>query len=404
VTSSSTPIAIIGAGPYGLSLAAHLAAADMPFRIFGRTMATWREHCPKGMTLKSDGFASNLSHPDPASTLAAYCAARRIPYDDRFLPVTLPVFDAYATWFQKTYVPMVEDTLVTHLAEDPHGFALTLASGERLTAGRVVLGAGLTHFRRYPDEVTPGPLVTHSFDHHDLAPLAGREVLVLGAGASAVDTAVLAAEAGAAVTLLARRAAIAYHDMPDPDAVSWLSAIANPSSGIGPGWRSFFCTRAPRLFRRLPEELRLHATRTHLGPAPGWFMRGKLEGKVKTLLGHRLVRAEQDGDAVTVRAQDAAGRAVTLRTDRVICATGYQPDLRRLLFLDADLRARIAHVEHTPRLSDRFETSVPGLYVMGALAANVFGPLMRFMVGAEYVAPRLCGHLARMARKTSAAA
>ena len=178
----------------------------------------------------------------------------------------------------------------------------------------------------------------------------------------------------------------------------------NPSSGIGPGWRSFFCTRTPRLFRRLPEDIRLHATRTHLGPAPGWFMRGKLEGKVRTLLAHQLVSSRMEGDQVCVSATDDRNGRVNLRADQVICATGYQPDLRSLPFLDAELRRKIVHVQHTPHLSDYFETSVPGLYAMGALAANTFGPLMRFMVGAEYVAPRLSAILVKASRRARIAA
>ena len=70
--------AIIGAGPYGLSLAAHLGAAGADFRIFGRPMTSWRENMPKGMMLKSDGFASNLSAPDAQSTLKAWCAERNV--------------------------------------------------------------------------------------------------------------------------------------------------------------------------------------------------------------------------------------------------------------------------------------------------------------------------------------
>src|SRR6185312_16558536 len=37
-------VAIIGAGPYGLSLAAHLAASKVSFRVFGRPMELWRHH------------------------------------------------------------------------------------------------------------------------------------------------------------------------------------------------------------------------------------------------------------------------------------------------------------------------------------------------------------------------
>ena len=45
-------VAVIGAGPYGLSLAAHLRARGIDYRIFGKPMDTWNAHMPKNMTLK----------------------------------------------------------------------------------------------------------------------------------------------------------------------------------------------------------------------------------------------------------------------------------------------------------------------------------------------------------------
>ena len=88
---------VIGAGPHGLSLAAHLAARGIDFRVFGKPLSTWAEHMPKNMVLKSDGFVSNLSAPAQDSTLKAYCAKHRIPYADEGLPVPLDTFLAYAT-------------------------------------------------------------------------------------------------------------------------------------------------------------------------------------------------------------------------------------------------------------------------------------------------------------------
>src|SRR5580658_5584213 len=61
--------AIIGAGPYGLSVAAHLRRNGVPFRIFGRPMESRLAHMPKGMMLKSDGFASNIYDPESAFTV-----------------------------------------------------------------------------------------------------------------------------------------------------------------------------------------------------------------------------------------------------------------------------------------------------------------------------------------------
>src|SRR6476660_6343731 len=106
-----TQVAIIGAGPYGLSVAAHLRAYNVSFRIFGTPMSTWRSHMPAGMTLKSDPFASNLSHPEGIGTLKEYCTQRGIRYVATD-PVTLQVFNDYAMDFQRRFVPDVEDRQV----------------------------------------------------------------------------------------------------------------------------------------------------------------------------------------------------------------------------------------------------------------------------------------------------
>jgi thioredoxin reductase len=296
---------------------------------------------------------------------------------------------------------MLEDNQVVSLSRGPQGFTLWLDNGEMLQAARVVLAVGISWFKHMPQDLRAllPALASHSYDHHDLSGFAGKKLLILGAGSSAVDTAVLAQGAGADVSLLARAPQIQYHAMPDPDAVSWMRAITHPSSGIGPGWRSFLCARAPRLFRRMPEPLRLRATKRHLGPAPGWFMRGKLQDK--TWLGHEIENVQVREDGILVTARRADRRISQIAADHVIAATGYRPDLRRLPFLVSDLREEIDHVLHTPRLSDNFETSVPGLYAVGPLAANAFGPLMRFMVGAEYAAPRLAAHLVKSAVKAA---
>jgi thioredoxin reductase len=393
-------IAIIGAGPYGLSLAAHARALGLEFRIFGKVLATWRDHMPKGMTLKSDGFASNLSSPDPASSLRSYCRLHNLAYEDTHRPISLRLFQEYSAWFQKQYVPMVEPHNIISLKPGAKGFKLILENGEALEARRVVMAVGVTHFASKPDVLEGLDGVSHSFDHHDLSRFKGQDVMVVGAGASAIDTAALLADAGADVRLMARAKEIHFHNPPDPTPASWLRAITYPASGIGPGWRSFFCQHAPRLFRRLPEDLRLRATAKHLGPAPGWFLRHKIEGRVPTLLGHEIEKAKYAKDRVFVTARGADGDSIAFSTGHVIAATGFKPDLRRLPFLDADLRARVDAVEHTPKLSDNFESSVPGLYMVGPLAANTFGPLMRFMVGAEYVAPRVAQHLCATARKS----
>jgi thioredoxin reductase len=390
-------VAIIGAGPYGLSLAAHLRAHGVNFRIFGKALDTWCQHMPKGMLLKSEGFASSLSAPNASASLKAYCRARNIAYADEGMPVEVTLFNAYASWFRECFVPDLEETLVASLARDGEFFALETENGERLRARQVVLAVGITPFAYTPStfRALPAWAVSHSFAARNVQALKGREVCIIGAGASAIDTAAELHDAGVRVRIVSRADHIRFHSAPDPDGAGLLQQIKRPSSGIGPGWRSFFCANAPLLFHRLPEDLRLRATKRHLGPAPGWFMRERVEGHIPILLGRKIAAAYVAGDRVCLELHDAAGQTETVTCDHVVAATGYRPALEKLSFLAPGLCDAIAAVEDTPLLSDFFESSVHGLYAIGPLAANSFGPLMRFMVGAEFTSPRLASALAR---------
>ena len=393
--------AIVGAGPYGLSIAAHLRAKSVDFRIFGSPMQTWRAQMPKGMRLKSEGFASSLDDPQSAFTLAEFCRQQGLPYADIGLPVPLDVFTAYGLEFQKRYVPELEDRFVASVRQAPQGFEVGLGDGEVLTARRVVLAVGITHFAYVPPVLAelPEEFVTHSSQHHALDHFKGLEIAVVGAGASAVDVAALLHEAGASVQLIARKPAIRFHDpaqLPRP----LLHRIQAPMTGIGPGWKLVFCSEAPLLFRRLPERYRLNAVRRILGPAPGWFIKQQVVGKVPFNLNVTVEEATIHNGRVRLQLADHKGAQRTLVADHVIAATGYRVDLARLTFLGSDVQAGIRAVERTPVLSSNFESSLPGLYFVGVAAANSFGPLLRFAYGARFTARRLSRHLAASDRNS----
>src|SRR5258708_23584471 len=179
-------VAIIGAGPYGLSIAAHLKARGINFRIFGHPMHTWLTHMPKGMRLKSEGFASRLYDPGSTFPLEAYCKEKGIPYADIGLPVPLEVFASYGLEFQRRFVPEVEPNLVTSLRKSAEGFQIGLDDGRRLSARRVVMAVGLTHYENMPSILAalPEDFATHSARHNTVYQFKGHQFAIMGAGAS----------------------------------------------------------------------------------------------------------------------------------------------------------------------------------------------------------------------------
>jgi cation diffusion facilitator CzcD-associated flavoprotein CzcO len=396
-------VAIIGAGPYGLSVAAQLGARGVDYRIFGKPMDSWAAHMPKNMTLKSEGFASNLSGPATDASIKSFFQRNNIAYSDQGTPIALDDYLRYADNFRSRFVPTVETKMVTTLAPTADGFELVLDTGECVSARRVVMAVGISWFAHTPDmySALPKGMVSHSFDHRDVSQFRNREVTVIGAGSSAIDLAHLLQESGASVRIVARAEQLAYNTTPDPEHESLLFRLQNPPSTIGRGWRSYFCAQAPLLFYRLPRHLKDRAIASHMHPSAGWFMREQVEGRIPLSLGRTPVRAEAKDGRVALTLRTASGSEEMLGCDHVIAATGYRVDLAKIPFLSAALRERIALSGTSPYVSDNFETTVPGLYTIGLTAMDMFGPLLRFMVGSEFAAPRLAAHLERKSTRTS---
>jgi len=387
-------VAIIGTGPYGLSLAAHLAARGVDFRIFGRPMELWRQHMPESMMLKSNGYASNLSAPDgKASSLKRFCQLHGLAYGDLNVPVPLSTFIAYADWFRARHVPGLDQRMVSGLDRDEQGYRLTLEDGEQVRAAQVVMAVGITSFAHMPAALAalPAALASHSFDHRTVDQFAGKQTVVVGAGASAVNLAYELRLAGAQVTMLARGPMIEYHELPNPKALSLWELLTNPPAPFGQGWRSLLPALLPQLFYRLPRSLRARSIRNHMRPAAGWFMRDKLMGQVPEILGQAIAGAwEEDG-----KAHIALSGGRKLVCDHVFAATGYRMDLNRLSFLSPRLRQAIARTGSALNVSPAFETDMDGLYALGPLAMENFGPLLRFVCGTAFAAPRLARVLKR---------
>jgi FAD-dependent urate hydroxylase len=389
---------IVGAGPYGLSIAAHLRASGLPFELLGTPLESWRHFMPQGMLLKSERFASNLWDPRRRFTLQRYCESHRLPYQATGSPLSLELFLEYAEWFRQQTAVEPRELKVKQLRRAPGGFELQLADGTSLTSRRVVLATGHMAYRWVPPELAhlPEPLVLHSSRIGDVRGYRGRDVCVIGAGQSALETAALLHENGARIRVLVRRARLSWN-------APWkrrslLSHILAPDAGVAAGWPSVAVSELPRVFRFLfPPEKRHRFVAGSYGPSGSWWLRERVEGCLPVQLGSPVKSAEVCGQGVRLRLQGSAGET-TLDTQHVVAATGFRVDIDRLEYLDPSLARSVAReAGGIPTLDSRFETSVPGLFIVGVASAPVFGPIMRFMYGAKHVAPVLAHRLSRAA-------
>jgi thioredoxin reductase len=391
-----TEVVVIGAGPFGLSISAHLNALGIDHLIVGRPMDTWRAHMPDGMMLKSEPYASTIASPDGKYHVAAYYESHGLNYVDRVNPLSRERFLDYADWYTKQLVPGVRDESVTEVTPVDGGFRITFANASPVLTRQVIVATGVLPYQYLPAELAglPAELVTHTAKYHDFDQLKGRKVAVVGAGQSALETAALLHEAGVSAQVIARAPALTWAD-PNPAHVTALERIRRPVTPLCEGWRCAFFN-SPYAFRMLPESTRILKARQVLGPSGSWWLRERVDGIVDVTTGCRIREAVAHGSGVRL-VLDAPGRNL-VDVDHVIAGTGFRVDLARLFFLPEHLRSVMKTLNGHPLVSRTGETNVPGLYFAGAHTVLSIGPSSRFIAGTHTLTAQLAKSVARSAR------
>ena len=384
---NASPTAVIGAGPYGLSVAAHLTAAGLPTRVFGRPMEFWQSF-PRGMNLRSAWSASSLSDPAGAYSLDRFTNAVGAP---RQLPIPLPFFIEYGLWFQRQAVADLEPTYVQSLSKPNGRFRLELADGRGLDAGRVVVAAGINRFAHVPAfaSTLPETIASHSRAHKDFRRFHGATVAVIGGGQSAIESAALLNEAGAQVELIARGTVrwLKLHDYRGPG-----RRFLYAPSDVGPPGLNWLL-HYPLLFRQLPVTTRRAITRRAIRPAGARWLIDRVIGQVGMTMNTEVVRATPAGQGARLELSDGTTRVV----DHLLLATGYRPSVHKLSFIDSPLRDRVRERDGFPVLNRWLESSVPGLHFVGGLADHSYGPICRFVSGAAVASRQITAYASRSA-------
>jgi hypothetical protein len=395
MTHEETEVAIVGAGPYGLSAAAHLRRAGVDVRVFGQPMSFWRS-MPAGMLLRSNWTATNIAELHGELSLESYQAETGARFS---APVPLERFTDYGDWVQRKVAPDVDLRLVSRVAQRNGGFRLTLQDGEELAATRVIVACGIQRFAWRPPEFEglPQSLVSHTGDHSDLTHFAGKRVAVVGGGQSARECAALTHEAGAEVEVFARsRRLVWLRGVGVKKRLGRLGPIVYAPTDVGPLWYSRLVA-LPDLFRRLPRRAQTRIARRSIRPAGSHWLIDRL-AEVPLHVDCRVVSAAPVGGRLELELSTRETRVV----DHLLLGTGYRVDISLYPFLDPELLADIRQADGYPVLSRGLESSVARLHFLGAPAAWSFGPIMRFVSGSWYGARALTRHVIDSAPATSA--
>lgn len=379
-------VAVVGAGPFGLSVAAFLRPAHT--RVFGSPLETWRTVMPPGMILRSSWEDATIASPGEAGHLDRWIEAIGEEKPDR---VSLDSFLRYADWFRGEFVREHDPARVDSVTRTNGHYRLELSTGNEVLADNVVLAIGALPFAYAPPplaEALDGIRVRFVFGQH-VETKPGERLAIIGSGQSALETAASAVRDGAVVQLITRSRVHWFADR-EPDRVRGpigrrLYALAYPVVGFGPPPLNRFAL-APNLFARLPRGLRNRINRRLLRAGGAPWLRDGVEGRVTVTEGRSVASIALEDGGVRLVLDDGS----VTEADRVLLGTGFRFSVDRLGVLAPDLRKRIAVSHGWPAIDGSLRSvSEPGISFAGYPAEGKFGPIARFVRGTRLAGPRI---------------
>jgi FAD-dependent urate hydroxylase len=370
---------VIGAGPYGLAVAAHAIERGIDTVVIGRPMGFWTDHMPEGMFLRS-GIDWHLDAAG-VDTFEAFIEDSGLS-SAHIDPVPIDLFREYAGWFQTQKHVAVRDRHVSRLERDDDGFVASLDDGTQIAADIVVVAPGAAYFRQFPEwaSVLLEGVGAHTCDLVRFRELSGARVLVIGGRQSAYEWAALLGEHGVERVDIVHR-----HDTPRFELVSWkfVDPYVDATVSRRGWWRSLSATEQGDIVQKFWQVGRLSLE---------WWLTPRLaDERIRSWPGTHVVETA-DGDNGGVSVALSSGDRLTF--DRVVFATGYKADLPRVPYLNG-FAGSLEIVDGFPVLDEAFQSSISGLYITGFASTRDFGPFFGFTKGCPAAATLIVDDLLR---------
>lgn len=373
---------IIGAGPYGLAAAAQAKQAGLNYLLVGEPMKFWRSSMPNFMVVRSPFVVSSLYSPVAGLRLEDYYRETGRTATKRE-KISLKIYLKYIEWYLAKADFNVLPQDVTSLKREASGtFTATTRDDQQMQARAVIIAVGNPPFVNIPDEFKPvnKRFYSHTSEVTDFASFAGKKVLVVGAGQSAIEACQGLLQVDAHVELVHRQKAIYWHNIPLRINVPLL----------------LFFISFPTVLEWVPHALRKAVGDWVSEPTVDTGLRPQIEAKVTEYTRTSVQRVSQTGDGVTVSFAD--GRETTV--DHVILGTGYKVDIKQLPLLKDALGSQLAVRDGYPVIDRHLESTVPGLFFTGLSAKGRFGPTFNFIFASPAGSQRVIEGVQALLRTT----
>jgi cation diffusion facilitator CzcD-associated flavoprotein CzcO len=358
---NTTSLLVVGAGPYGLAVAAQARERGIDTVTVGRPLEFWTDHMPGGMFLRS----GTDWHLDAAGihTFEAFVEDRNL-LPAELDPIPIATFIDYARWFQEKKHLAIRDQFVSAIENREAQFVVSLDDGSQIGADRIVAAPGNGYFAHVPEWAAELPTGTasHTSDFVHFDEVAGQRVLIVGGRQSAYEWAALLGEHGAESVDIVHR-----HDVPRFERVSWkfVDDYVDATIRIPGWWRSLPPADQNTISRKFWEVGRLTLE---------WWLTPRLTGDRFHVWPNAWVASiasKADGTLVTL------SNGEHFSVDRVVFATGYEADLANVPYLRPVI-SDIDVLDGFPVLDESFQSSIPGLFFPGFAASRDFGPFFGF--------------------------